>query len=363
MAQIFRAIGLMSGTSADGIDAALITTDGENLLSFGPFRTRPYSPETRALIKTAYADAPGLQAGGTPASFGPAEKALTAEQIALAADLIEETGSVDLVGFHGQTVFHAPDRRVTVQLGEGATMARALKTPVVTGFRQADVAAGGQGAPFVPVYHRALARAAGLSSGSAVLNLGGVGNITLIGADGQLTACDTGPANGPIDDWMERHTGAVMDRDGALAALGKADEGRIKQALDHPYFTAPPPKSLDRNDFTWELAKGLSPADGAATLAALVAETVRAALDHAADRPARIFVTGGGRHNPVIMGQLRARLGLPIDPVEAVGWRGDVLEAEAFAFLAVRSVLGLPLSEPGTTGVPRPLTGGVLHRP
>jgi anhydro-N-acetylmuramic acid kinase len=232
---------------------------------------------------------------------------------------------------------------------------------VVNDFRGADVAAGGQGAPLAPVYHAALA--ADLPKPLAVLNLGGVGNVTWIGPEGALLAFDTGPANAPIDDWVRRQTGASRDDDGALAGSGKIDAARVQAALAHPYLAAAPPKSLDRDDFTWKLADGLSPADGAATLTAISAAMVAAARRHLAAAPTRWLVTGGGRHNRTFMATLKSALGVPVDPVEAVGWRGDALEAEAFAFMAVRHRLGLPISFSGTTGAPRPLPGGRLHAP
>jgi anhydro-N-acetylmuramic acid kinase len=263
------------------------------------------------------------------------------------------------VGFHGQTILHRPEKRVTYQLGNGSLMAERLGIDVVNRFRDADLTAGGQGAPLAPLYHRALAQ--DLERPLAVLNLGGVGNVTYLEGD-TVIAFDTGPANAMIDDWMLKHTGKSYDADGALAATGKVDTAALAKLMDNPYFALKPPKSLDRNDFPATPVQGLTPADGAATLVAFTVETVRRSLDHLPGRPKRWLVTGGGRLNPTIMAALAEALKAPVAPVEAVGWQGDALEAQCFAFLAVRSLRGLPLSVPTTTGAPKPMTGGVLHR-
>ena len=234
---------------------------------------------------------------------------------------------------------------------------------MVNDFRSNDVAAGGQGAPLVPLYHAALARRSGLALPLAVLNLGGVANVTWIGgpADEDLLAFDTGPGCALIDDWVLRKTGAALDRDGRLAHSGTVDRAALDALMAHPYFDAPPPKSLDRNAFDPAPVSGLPAEDGAATLVAFTAEAVGLACAHLPAPPLRWLVTGGGRHNPALMAALGARLGAPCDPVESVGWQGDALEAQAFGFLAVRSRRGLALSLPRTTGVPRPVSGGVYH--
>ena len=268
---------------------------------------------------------------------------------------------IDVVGFHGQTVAHRPDRGWTWQIGDGAALAAATGITVVSDLRCADVAAGGQGAPLLPVYHAALA--ATLERPLAVLNLGGVANITWIGADGALVAFDTGPANGLIDHWMEATSGARFDRDGALAASGRVDEAVLAAMLDHPFFDAAPPKSLDRSDFTIQPVRGLSPADGAATLTAFTAETVADALRHLPERPRRLLVVGGGRHNPTLLRMIGERTGLPVESGEALGWDGDAVEAQGFGYMAVRTLRGLPISFPGTTGAPRPMSGGVVNHP
>jgi anhydro-N-acetylmuramic acid kinase len=352
-----RTIGLMSGTSLDGVDAAWVQTDGIAIAAFGPRLTLPYPAPLRAALRGLLDRAPGLNADDP--DLAAAVAALTEQhaQAVLALGM-----PADLIGFHGQTLLHRPEQGRTWQVGDAARLAALTGVPVAHDFRAADVAAGGQGAPLVPVFHAALA--AGMERPLAVLNLGGVANVTWIGADGALAACDTGPGNGPLDDWTMRHTGAAFDRDGALARAGAADGAVLARLLAHPYFARPAPKSLDRLDFAAALAgsglEGLAPADGAATLAAFTAAAVAATALPA--RPRRWLVCGGGRHNPAIMDALRAALPAPVDPVEAVGWDGDALEAQCFGFLAARVATGLPLSFPATTGVPRAMTGGRITR-
>ncbi len=352
------AIGLMSGTSADGIDAALIETDGARVQATGAFVCVPYSDDVRSQVLELMAQ-PDL------AEFGPVavlEAAITEAHADAVRALLEVAGldasAIDVIGFHGQTVLHRPERRYTRQLGDGKALAEALGVPVVNRFRHADVASGGQGAPLVLLFHAALA--GDLPGPLAVLNLGGVANVTYLdGAD--ILAFDTGPANALIDDWVRRHTGAAYDAGGAVAASGIADAGVLAGMLANPYFDRLPPKSLDRNDFPTGALAGLSCADGAATLAAFTAHSVARAGAHFPKKPVRWLVAGGGRHNATLMRLLRDALAVPVEPVEAVGWNGDALEAQAFGFLAVRSLRGLPLSVPSTTGVPHPMPGGVRH--
>jgi anhydro-N-acetylmuramic acid kinase len=352
------AIGLMSGTSADGIDAALITTDGETIRHTGAFLTLPYPPAVREAVLTVMADP--ARAEHDPLAALEAE--ITAAHADAVRALLAQSGlnatDIDIVGFHGQTVLHRPERRLTRQLGDGAALARALGIAVVNRFRHADVANGGQGAPLVPVFHAALAQE--LPGPLAVLNLGGVGNVTFIDSD-TLLAFDTGPANALIDDWVRRHTGHGFDAGGRIAAAGHADPTALGRLLDNAYFARMPPKSLDRHDFSLAAMEGLSLENGAATLAAFTAQSVARAREHFPKAPVRWLVCGGGRHNATLMALLRAALGVPVEPVEAVGWNGDALEAQAFGFLAVRSLRGLPLSLPSTTGVPTPMPGGELH--
>ena len=354
-----RTIGLMSGTSLDGVDTAWLETDGETVTAVGPTLTLPYDDRLRADLRRILDLAPMLD---------PADRRLKLAQARLTEYHIRAVTTLgrpaDLIGFHGQTILHQPDRGRTWQIGNAQELAWRTGVRVAWDFRSADVAAGGQGAPLAPAYHAALARR--LEKPVAVLNLGGVGNVTWIGPEvDALIAFDTGPGNGPLDDWVALHTGARFDRDGALARAGRVDTAVLAALLADPYFARPAPKSLDRLDFATTLAasglSALSPADGAATLVAFTAQAVAYASLPAA--PRRWLVTGGGRHNPTIMAALRDALGVSVEPVEAVGWDGDALEAQCFGFLAARVAAGLPLSFPGTTGVPRPMTGGVIANP
>lgn len=359
------AIGLMSGTSLDGIDAALIETDGEGQVRALAFRGEAYSDAARAQLAAATTLALTFDRPRASPDLVAAGELIDRTHAFAVHKLLREAGveaaAVDVIGYHGQTVAHRPDRGWTWQIGDGAVLARATGIAVVSDFRSADVAAGGQGAPLLPVYHAALV--AGLDKPVAVLNLGGVGNTTFVGADGTLVAFDTGPANGLIDSWVEAETGARFDADGALAAAGQVDEAVLTGMLDHPFFELAPPKSLDRNDFTIQPARGLAAADGAATLTAFTAASVNEAIDRLPARPRRLIVAGGGRHNPTLLRMIGERTGLTPEPSDALGWNGDAMEAEGFAYMAVRTLRGLPISFPGTTGVAAPLTGGVVSRP
>jgi anhydro-N-acetylmuramic acid kinase len=371
---MLRTIGLMSGTSLDGVDAAWVETDGEAIARTGPALTLPYDPALRRdlrrlLDRVAATPTAGLDRAD-PLLLDCARRLTERHAEAVAALRAEAAradlgGEPDLIGFHGQTILHRPAERLTWQVGDAALLSRrAGGVPVAHDFRGADVAAGGQGAPLVPVVHAALAR--DLPRPLAVLNLGGVGNVTWIGADGSLLAFDTGPANGPLDDWARRATGADCDAEGRLALAGRADAAVLARLAAHPYLAAPPPKSLDRLDFDRALAgaglASLSPRDGAATLVAFCALCVAAAGRLLPGPPLRWLVTGGGRRNPALMRALSGALARPVEPVEAVGWDGDALEAQAFGVLAARVARGLPLTFPGTTGAPRPLPGGRIAR-
>ncbi len=344
-----QAIGLMSGTSLDGIDVAVVATDGRDRVEPGPALTVPYSAEMRECLR-------GVLGGKGPVA--EVERALTAAHAEAVARLVAEHGVVaDTIGFHGHTIMHRPEERRTWQIGDGALLARLTGIDVVCDFRADDVAAGGQGAPLVPLFHAALA--ARLDKPLAILNIGGVANVTWLGKDeGAILAFDTGPGNAPIDDWALRHLGEPVDRGGALARSGRVDAARLAAFLAHPFFDRSPPKSLDRDDFAAFEDDGLAAADGAATLTAMTAAAVARAAAHFPAPVSRWLVTGGGRHNPVLMDALARCLGAPVAAVESAGWNGDALEAQAFAYLAIRSLEGLPLSLPSTTGVIRPMTGG-----
>ncbi|MDB5690414.1 MAG: anhydro-N-acetylmuramic acid kinase [Sphingomonas bacterium] len=363
------AVGLMSGTSLDGVDAALIETDGEGHVRPIAFRSDPYSDAARDTLREAARLALTYDRPRRSPQIVEVEGLVTRRHILAVRQLLAGAkitpAEVAVIGFHGQTIAHRPDRGWTWQLGDGAAMADALGIAVVNDLRQADVAAGGQGAPLLPVYHRALTAA--LPKPVAVLNLGGVGNISWIGdaaGEGEaIVAFDTGPANALIDDWVLAQDCRRYDADGALAAAGQVNDAVLGTMLDHPFFDMPPPKSLDRADFTVQPARGLDAADGAATLTAFTAMSVELGLRLLPSRPARLIVAGGGRHNATLMRMIGTSCGIVPEPIEALGWNGDATEAEGFAYMAVRRLAELPISFPGTTGVPAAMTGGVLHRP
>jgi anhydro-N-acetylmuramic acid kinase len=357
-----RALGLMSGTSMDGVDAAVLETDGETIAAFGPSAFRPYRPDERELLRG------GL--GRWPEDPGLAllETAVRAAHVEAVAGF----SGVDVVGFHGQTLAHEPRGRGTHQIGRGDRLARDTGLPIVWDFRTADVASGGEGAPLVPFFHFACARRIGADAPVAFLNLGGVGNVSWVDpraagpeAPGALVAFDTGPGNAPIDDFLAARLGRTFDAEGAVAAEGRVDTGLLADLARHPYPLRQPPKSLDRQDFHGFLDRvsGLATEDGAATLTALTAACVAEAARHFPEPPVRWLVCGGGRRNRTLMRMLAARTNALVEPVEAVGLDGDMLEAQAFAHLAVRVLRGLPTSAPGTTGVRLPVSGGRISRP
>jgi len=348
------ALGLMSGTSIDGIDAALLWTDGQSVVEARGALSLPYDDTVRSVLRDAINQAeiiPNVKA---------VERALTLAHSAAVLALLQQQEilpcAVNVIGFHGQTLLHRPEEGVTWQIGNGALLALATEIDVVSDFRTADVEAGGEGAPLAPVFHGALA--AELEKPLAVLNVGGVANVTWVGSDGSLIAFDTGPGNAMLDDWSYAHTGARYDDGGHLAASGHSDPEALRCLLDNAYFDRPPPKSLDRNSFSSGPVDGMNAADGAATLASFTVQAIARAVNYFPQPVARWLVTGGGRHNGFMMACLAEHLAAPVDPVEVVGWDGDALEAQAFAYLAVRSRRGLPLTFPTTTSAPRPLTGG-----
>ncbi|MEY4696751.1 MAG: hypothetical protein RIT14_1179 [Pseudomonadota bacterium] len=355
------ALGAMSGTSLDGVDAAMVLTDGERILDFGPSAYRPYSDAERSILRAAL--------GLWPGDARVAAAARVVEEAHL--DVMTRFGGAELVGFHGQTLAHDPAGRRTHQAGDGAALARWLEVPVVWDFRSADVAMGGQGAPLVPFFHFACAKRIGAGQPLAFLNLGGVGNVTWVDPrqaapdhPGAVLAFDTGPANAPINDLFLSRSGQSLDEGGAIAATGQVDEATVQAFLRHPYFLHLPPKSLDRNAFHHALSVDHLPlADAAATLAAAAAAAVAQGAAHFPLPVAQVLVCGGGRHNARLMAELSTRLVAEVHPVESVGLDGDMLEAQAFAFLAVRVARGLPTSGPSTTGVAAFVGGGQISRP
>ena len=353
----------------DGVDVALIESDGETVTVLGPSGYRPYSDDERRVLRQSLADALAIaRRTERPGVLADAERLITTahaeavEQFLNASNIARD--SIDVIGFHGQTVLHRPDQRLTVQIGDGASLAKAAKIPVVYDLRAADVAAGGQGAPLVPVFHRALARALDGDGPTCFVNIGGVANITYMHGDRPLIACDTGPGNALLDDFMLKTTGHAVDRDGALAATGTVDDAWVQETLTLPFFDQPPPKSLDRNHFAATIIPDFSPADGAATLTALTAASIARIVPLLPQPPTAWVVVGGGANNPTLMRMLRERLApATVETAAERGWQGDSIEAQAFAFLAIRSLKGLPLTYPQTTGAPVPLTGGVLAKP
>ncbi|HRO11348.1 anhydro-N-acetylmuramic acid kinase [Amaricoccus sp.] len=357
-----RALGLMSGTSMDGVDAAVVETDGETIAAFGPTAFAPYAPEDRALLRAALGRWPGE----------PGLDAVEARVRAAHAAAVRRFAGVEIVGFHGQTLAHEPRGRGTHQVGRGDLLARETGVPVVWDFRTADVASGGEGAPLVPFFHFACARRIGAEAPLAFLNLGGVGNVTWVDprrpapeAEGALVAFDTGPGNALIDDFLNQRLGRPLDEDGAVAAAGRVDETVLAALAAHPFIARKPPKSLDRQDFHGFLDRvaPLSTEDGAATLAALTVACVAEAARHFPEPVTRWLVCGGGRRNRTVMAMLAQRTNGEVAPVEAEGLDGDMLEAQAFAYLAVRVLRGLPTSAPATTGVRLPVSGGRISRP
>src|SRR6202795_1321994 len=306
MTMMMTAIGLMSGTSLDGVDVALIETDGKRVKAFGPTGYRPYSESERGLLRQALTEAVHLsQRDARPGILREAERAVTLAHAEAVASFTAQNHlsreDIDIVGFHGQTVLHRPAQKMTVQIGDATALARAIHIPVMHDFRAADVAAGGQGAPFVPVYHRALAQSLEREGPIVVVNIGGVSNITYIDGLDTLIACDTGPGNALLDDFMLRTMSKPFDCEGRTAAQGAVDIAWIMRAMEHPFFTLPPPKSLDRNDFAGLKLREMPPADGAATLTAFTAEAIARIVPLLPKVPKSWIVAGGGARNPTLM--------------------------------------------------------------
>lgn len=368
-AMMLRAIGMMSGTSLDGVDVALIETDGKRIAGFGPSGYRPYAESERAILRRALEEAPGMaDRDARPGILAEAERVVTIAHAEAIATFTAQHGiareEIDIVGFHGQTVLHRPERRLTVQIGDATALAKAIHIPVMHDFRAADVAAGGQGAPLVPVYHRALAQSLEREGPVVLVNVGGVSNITYIDGTDTLIACDTGPGNALLDDFMLRSLGKPFDCEGRLAAQGSVDASWLAASLSHPFFAKPPPKSLDRNDFAALHLKSSDAGDGAATLTAFTAASIAAIVPLLPKLPRSWIVVGGGARNLTLLRMLRERLApATVETGDQLGWSSDAIEAQAFGYLAARGLKGLPLSYSTTTGVPMPMTGGLLARP
>lgn len=362
----------MTGTSLDACDMAILETDGDAIAAFGPAGERKLSEETRELALAATEAALKWERGTPePDVFAATALAVAKEHFEAAEAFLAQNklgwGDIDLMGMHGQTVLHERPQEGhvgrTVQLGDAQWLADATGVPVAHDFRTADVAAGGEGAPLAPIYHLARAKAAGLAAPLAILNVGGVANVTFWAGGEDIAAFDTGPGNGMIDLLMQSRGAGRYDPDGKYASVGQVDETVLTGLLAHPYFQAPPPKSLDRYDFSLEPLERVRLEDAAATLVAFTAETVKLAFEVMGGSPTELIVCGGGRHNPVLMQAFAERLAVPVATAEDHGWRGDSIEAEAFAYLAARTAAGLPISFPKTTGVAAPMTGGRIARP
>lgn len=349
-AKVYRAIGMMSGTSLDAVDIALIETDGNQYINPIAASSFPYLPQEREIVKSC---------------FGKKQASVQAINIITNAHIkaLRNFGhDADIIGFHGQTIFHDPQNQITVQIGDAQKIANTLKTDVIADMRQNDIQNGGQGAPLLPLYHRARSISCKLPLPAAIINIGGVSNITWVGGknDNQILAFDCGPGNALLDDFILSRTNKPFDKDGAIAATGAPDQSMINTWLNAPYFHEKPPKSLDRDAWNTETINALSTSNGAATLLQFTAQSILRGLKQCPAMPRQIYITGGGRLNQFLMQEIQRQSNIKTQSVEALGWDGDALEAEGFAYLAVRSKIGLPLTLTQTTGVKAPLTGGKL---
>jgi len=354
--KVYTAIGLMSGTSLDGIDLALVKTDGMDMTELVASQLFEYDEEAQKAIRSAFG------ARHKSDITDKAEALLTHAHIKAVQEFMSRRDDrVDVIGFHGQTILHDPSQKFTWQIGDSAKLAEATAIDVIGDMRQADVKAGGQGAPLLPICHRAFATH--IEKPIAILNLGGVGNITWLGSERtDILAFDTGPANALIDDLVKEKTGRRYDSDGCLAKAGKPRQEMIDDWLTHEYFKKPVPKSLDRDEWEVRRAYDLDLEDAVATLAEFTVQSILQSLTQLPDKPHGLYVAGGGRHNKYMMERLNAALDYAVEPVETLGWDGDMLEAQGFGYMAIRSLLGLSITLPSTTGISEPMTGGVLYK-
>ncbi len=339
--RLFNVIGLMSGTSMDGIDVAVVRTDGRSVVKTGAFETVEYSVGFRKKLRAALGKcrAPVL------------EKELTQLHAMAVKQFLKKynyrASDMDCIGFHGHTLHHEPTRGVTAQMGDGTLLHDLTGIPVVYDFRSDDVKAGGQGAPLVPVYHQAIASR--MKKPVVFLNVGGVANMTYVG-ERVLLACDTGPGNALIDDWVQQHRKGMFDKGGFIASKGHVDAAWVSQFLQHPYFKKCLPKSLDRNAFERHIPRHLNVQDGTATLTQMTVEAIDLALKQCPEKPRQMIVCGGGRKNVDMLKRLHKVTGIKPMVIDKLKLNGDAIEAQAFAYLAVREVLGLPISFKETTG-------------
>lgn len=370
MTEVLSAIGLMSGTSLDGIDIAQVRTDGEGHVERGPSMEVAYDAAFRRRLQQGLEDAKAINIRTErPGDLAALERDLTLRHAqAIETFLRAHPGiSADVIGFHGQTVLHRPKQALTVQIGDGLSLAKQIGIPVVYDMRANDMVHGGEGAPLVPVYHAALASGLPRADFPVVfVNIGGISNLTYVGRDGEIVAFDSGPGNTLIDQWVEAEAGIPFDQGGAIASEGYVLAALAARYLDHPFFTDAKRQSLDRNDFRPPASCEAGLHDGARTLAHVTAAAILKSARHLPLRPRRYVICGGGRLNRTIMGDLArmaAEEGAEVSVADELGFNGSSMEAEAWAYLAVRSLKGLALTFPGTTGVRMPVTGGVLARP
>ena len=368
MTKLQTVLGLMSGTSLDGIDVAAIETDGKEIIRGLGQLYIPYDETARSVLQVALEACQNAKQSDWESPDTWPESVCRADLLVTEAHIdaiarFRESFELDftLIGFHGQTVLHQPEEGITIQIGDPQRLAQATDCAVVGQFRLADIANGGQGAPLAPLFH--VARAQDQSGPFGVLNIGGVANITLLDETGKICAFDTGPGNALLDDWVSEKTGVAYDVGGTLARSGRVDEAALRKLLSHAFFDRVPPKSLDRLAFDPAPIAALAPEDGAATLTAFTAEAVARGLDMAGHAPEKLIVCGGGRHNCALMEALQKRTSVIVQNCDELGWAGDSLEAEAFGWLAVRHCLSLPTSIPETTGVASPTVGGRKYNP
>lgn len=373
----FVAIGMMSGTSMDGIDVALIRSNGKSQLECGPSAFFTYEAKFRRRLEKAMDKAATIeQRDERPGKLAELEEEITERHVAALLAFLEarqlRLSDIDIVGMHGQTVLHRPQAGLTVQLGDGQRLADETGLSVVWDMRAKDMAFGGQGAPLAPVYHRALARNLPTPFDAhwpvAFVNIGGIANISWIDSDGTIMAFDTGPGNALIDQWVTAHAGIPFDQDGLIASEGQVIEPLAGQIMDSDYFRQATPKSLDRGDFALPPPDAASLEDGARTLAHVTGATIVQACEHLPTVPKLWIVCGGGRKNKAIMEELQQAAtarddGAKVIVAEQAGFDGDMIEAQAWAYLAIRSLRGLNLTWPKTTGVTEAVSGGVVARP
>ena len=353
--KIFTAIGLMSGTSLDGVDVALLKTDGFSIISSGPFGSVPYQAQFKQRLFDQLGEV------SVPKTL---EEELTVIHANVVFDFLKDNNilksDIDVIGFHGQTIYHNPKEKLSFQIGDGYLLAKLLDRIVVNNFRATDVENGGQGAPLVPIYHQTLAK--DIKKPVAIINIGGVSNVTFIG-DHELIAFDAGPGNAPLDDIIFQKLGLSYDKDGKLAQSGVINKSILKQFLAHSFFESPPPKTLDRNNFDYQNLVGCKVEDALATVVEFIAKSISKTREYFPQSVDKWYVSGGGSHNTTLVKSISKALNHDVLSVNRLGWNSDALEAQAFAFLAVRSILGLPISFPNTTGVLEPMTGGIVNNP